>query len=193
MENNQDNVSINRTMSKPVKCVYYAIVLFGNVVVNKIPSRHIRKWFYQMLGAKIGKRSTICRRADILFPKGLNLADGVSIGWFVDLDASGGIYIDHDTNISSHTTFITGSHDIDDPKFKASFKPIHIGHHCWIGTGATVLQDVTIGDGAIVAAGAVVTKDIPPYEVWGGVPAKFIRKRGCTDFDYIMHGSPFLH
>ena len=60
-------------------------------------------------------------------------------------------------------------------------------------TGATVLQDVTIGDGAIVAAGAVVTKDIPPYEVWGGVPAKFIRKRGCTDFDYIMHGSPFLH
>lgn len=87
MENNQDNVSINRTMSKPVKCVYYAIVLFGNVVVNKIPSRHIRKWFYQMLGAKIGKRSTICRRADILFPKGLNLADGVSIGWFVDLDA----------------------------------------------------------------------------------------------------------
>ena len=43
MENNQDNVSINRTMSKPVKCVYYAIVLFGNVVVNKIPSRHIRK------------------------------------------------------------------------------------------------------------------------------------------------------
>ena len=83
--------------------------------------------------------------------------------------------------------------DIDDPKFKASFKPIHIGHHCWIGTGTTVLQDVTIGDGAIVAAGAVVTKDIPPYEVWGGVPAKFIRKRGCTDFDYIMHGSPFLH
>lgn len=96
------NVSINRTMSKPIKCVYYAIVLFGNVVVNKIPSRHIRKWFYQMLGAKIGKRSTICRRADILFPKGLNLADGVSIGWFVDLDARGGIYIDHDTNISSH-------------------------------------------------------------------------------------------
>ena len=109
------------------------------------------------------------------------------------MDARGGIYIDHDTNISSHTTFITGSHDIDDPKFKASFKPIHIGHHCWIGTGATVLQDVTIGDGAIVAAGAVVTKDIPPYEVWGGVPAKFIRKRGCTDFDYTMHGSPFLH
>ena len=50
------NISISNKMSKPVKCIYYAIVLFGNVVVNKVPSRHIRKWFYQMLGAKLGKR-----------------------------------------------------------------------------------------------------------------------------------------
>ena len=162
------NISISNKMSKPVKCIYYAIVLFGNVVVNKVPSRHIRKWFYQMLGAKLGKRSTICRRVDVLFPKGINFADGVSVGWFVDLDARGGIFVDHDTNISSHSKLITGSHDIDSPLFKASFKPIVVGHHCWIGTGAIILQGITIGDGAVVAAGAVVTKDIPPYEVWGG-------------------------
>lgn len=183
---------VNREMSKPLKSIYYAIVLFGNVVVNKIPSRHLRKWFYQMLGAKIGKNTVICRRADILFPKGLELADNVAVGWFVDLDARGGIYVDHDTNISSHTIFITGSHDIDDPKFTASFKPINIGHHCWIGTGATVLQGVTIGDGAVVAAGAVVTKSIPPFEVWGGVPAKFIRKRN-PEIDYNVQGAPLLH
>lgn len=179
-------------MSKPVKCVYYAIVLFGNMVVNKIPSRHIRKWFYQMLGAKIGKKSVICRRADILYPMGLDISDNVAIGWFVDLDARGGIKIGHDTNISSRTVFITGSHDVDDPKFTAEFKPIIIGHHCWIGTNATILQGVTIGDGAVVAAGAVVTKDIPANEVWGGVPAKFIRKRN-TKYDYNVIGAPFLH
>lgn len=179
-------------MNKPIKCIYYAIVLFGNVVVNKIPSRHIRKLFYKMLGAKIGKGSVICRRADILFPKGLDIENNVAIGWFVDLDARGGIKIGHDTNISSHTIFITGSHDIDDPKFSASFKPINIGHHCWIGTGATVLQGVNIGDGAVVAAGAVVTKDIPPNEVWGGVPAHFIRKRN-DKFDYNVIGAPILH
>ena len=183
---------INRTMSKPVKCVYYAIVLFGNMVINKIPSRHIRKWFYQLLGAKIGKNTVICRRADILFPKGLKLADHVAIGWFVDLDARGGITVGHDTNISSHTKFITGSHDIDDPKFTASFRPITIGHHCWIGTGAIVLQGVTIGDGAVVAAGAVVTKDVPAFEVWGGVPAKFIRKRN-PEVTYEVLGAPILH
>lgn len=158
----------NQKMGRLAKCFYYPIVLFGNVVINKIPSRHIRKWWYQMLGAKIGKNSVICRRADVLFPKGLQLADNVSLGWFVDLDARGGIYVDHDTNISSHTNFITGSHDVDDPEFTASFRPIKIGHHCWIGTGATVLQGVSIGDGAVVAAGAVVTKDVPPYEIWGG-------------------------
>ena len=67
---------------------------------------------------------------------------------------STGIVVDHDTNISSYTKLITGSHDVDDPKFNGEFKPIHIGHHVWIGTGATILQSVTLGDGA------VVTKDV---------------------------------
>lgn len=65
--------------------------------------------------------------------------------------------MEHDTNISSHVKMITGSHDIDDPDFTADFNPIHVGHHCWIGTGAIILQGVNIGDGAVVAAGAVVT------------------------------------
>lgn len=184
--------SLGNEMSKPVKMTYYAIVLFGNAVINKLPSRHIRKWFYQLLGAKIGRKTIICRRADVLFPKGLVLADNVAIGWFVNLDARGGIYVDHDTNISSYTKFITGSHNVDDSQFSALFRPIKIGHHCWIATGAIVLSGVTIGDGAVVAAGAVVTKDVPPYEVWGGVPARFIKKRSM-DLDYKIAGAPILH
>lgn len=179
-------------MKKTFKCLYYAIVLFGNVVINKIPSRHIRKWFYQILGAEIGKNTVICRRADLLYPKGLVLKDNVAIGWFVHMDARAGIYVDHDTNISSYTKFITGSHDVNDPDFTAHFKQIKIGHHVWIGTGAIVLQGVTIGDGAVVAAGAVVTKDVIPYTVVGGVPAKFIRNRNC-DLRYKIKGAPILH
>ena len=74
----------------------------------------------------------------------------------------------------------------------ADFKPIHIGQYCWIGTGAIVLQGVKIGEGSVVAAGAVVTKDIPPYEVWGGVPAKFIRKRANV-LEYQIGKPPMLH
>lgn len=184
--------SLGNKMSKPIKCIYYAITLFGNIVINKIPSRHLRKWFYMIMGAHIGKNTFPCRRVEVLFPKGLKLDKGVAVGWFAELDARGGITVGCDTNISSHVKLITGSHDIDDPSFTADFKPIHIGHHCWIGTGAIILQGVNIGDGAVVAAGAVVTRDIPEFEVWGGVPAKCIRKRS-KDLRYKVGAPPILH
>ena len=160
--------SMGNNMPKVVKIAYYVITLFGNTIVNKIPSRHVRRWFYQMLGAKIGKKTFPCRKVEVLLPKGLDLGERISIGWYAELDARGGIKIEHDTNISSH------------------FLPIHIGHHCWIGTGATVLQGVKIGDGAIVAAGAVVTKDVKPWTIVGGVPAKFIGNRN-KDVKYGVH------
>ena len=184
--------SLGNRMPKPIKAIYYAITLFGNVVINKIPSRHLRRWFYLAMGAKIGGNTFPSRRVEILLPRGLKLDERVAVGWFAELDARGGITVGHDTNISSHVKLITGSHEIDDSDFTADFRPINIGHHCWIGTGAIVLQGVTIGDGAVVAAGAVVTKDIPAYEVWGGVPAKYIKGRN-KNLVYKVGSIPFLH
>ncbi len=103
------------------KKIYYAIIFFGNVVINKIPSRNIRKWFYELMGAKIGADTVIYRRAEILSPKGLHIANNVSSGWFVHLDARAGISIGENTNISSYSKLITGSHDIDDSMFTAQF------------------------------------------------------------------------
>ena len=54
--------------------------------------------------------------------------------------------------------------------------PVEIGNKVWIGANAVILKGITIGDGAVIAAGAVVNKDIPSHEVWGRVPVKFIRK-----------------
>jgi acetyltransferase-like isoleucine patch superfamily enzyme len=54
---------------------------------------------------------------------------------------------------------------------------VKIGNDVWIGTNAVILDDITIGDGAVIAAGAIVTKDVEPYAIVGGVPAKFIKKR----------------
>lgn len=184
--------SMGNGMPKFIKILYYTLVLFGNTVWNKIPSRHLRKWFYQMLGARIGEYTFPCRRVEILLPRGLRLGDRVAVGWFAELDARGGIIVEHDTNISSHVKLITGSHDINDPNFTADFLPIHIGHHVWIGTDAMILQGVKIGNGAVVAAGAVVTQDIPAYEVWGGVPAKKISDRS-KELVYLNGSAPLLH
>lgn len=184
--------SLSQDMPRAYKCLYYAIVLFGNTVVNKLPSRHLRRWFLQGMGARLGRGTLPCRRVEVLLPKGLSLGDRVAVGWFAELDARGGITVGNDTSISSHAKLITGSHDIDDGAYTADFRPISIGHHCWIGTGAMVLQGVTVGDGAVVAAGAVVTRDIPAGEVWGGVPAQYIRKRNL-DPAYELGRPPFLH
>ena len=184
--------SLGQGMPKAVKCAYYALALFGNAFVNKLPSRHLRRWFYRMMGAKLGEKTFPCRRVEVLLPKGLKLGSRVAVGWFAELDARGGITVGDDTNISSHVKLITGSHDVDDPEFTADFRPIHIGSHCWLGTGAMVLGGVSVGDGAVVAAGAVVTKDVPPYEVWGGVPARMIRKRP-ENMTYTLGKTPPLH
>lgn len=68
-------------------------------------------------------------------------------------------------------------------------RPTSIGADVWLGHGVVVIRGVTIGDGAIVAAGAVVTKDIPAYEVWGGTPARMLRVRFPRSEDREQHAS----
>lgn len=173
------------------KYLYYPLTLFRNVFINKIPSRHFRKWIDMEMGARIGKGSYLFRRTEILFPKGLYVGKYSNIGWFTLLDARGGIAIGDNVTIASYVKLITGSHDIDSPDFEAHFIPITVGDYAWICTGATICQGVNIGEGAVVAAGAVVTKDVEPYTVVGGVPAKMIGERNK---ELTYHTStPFLH
>lgn len=91
------------------------------------------------------------------------------------------IVSDTEVFIGDNTMFganvIVGDRD-DHPEIYASeSKPVHIGSHVWIGMNATIMKGVTIGDNAIIAAGALVTKDVPVGEIWGGVPARFLKKR----------------
>ena len=88
----------------------------------------------------------------------------------------GGIFIDDGVLIGHNVVLATLNHAMQ-PERRGDMlpAPIHIGKRVWIGSNATVLPGVTIGDGAVVAAGAVVTKDVPANAVVGGVPAKAIR------------------
>lgn len=86
------------------------------------------------------------------------------------------ISIGDDTFISENVVIRdSDNHKILDGKHIPT-QPINIGNHVWIGIGATILKGVTIGDGAIIAAGAVVTKDVPPKTLVGGVPARVIKE-----------------
>nr|WP_312336639.1 acyltransferase [Anaerospora hongkongensis] len=86
------------------------------------------------------------------------------------------ISIGNDVVISHDVTIMdSDAHEIIADKYEKTL-PIRIGNRVWIGTRATILKGVTIGDGAIVAAGAVVTKDVEPYSIVAGVPAELIRR-----------------
>lgn len=87
--------------------------------------------------------------------------------------------------INDGVRLITGSHDIHSPTYDHVFSPIIIEDHAWIATDAMILKGVRIGRGAVVAAGAVVTRDVPPFTVVGGNPAREIGTRRIESFDYI--------
>ncbi|WP_165864118.1 glycosyltransferase [Capsulimonas corticalis] len=112
----------------------------------------------------------------------LTLGNDVYVGRNTFLGVYQPISIGADTMIGAYSYIISASHRFDrrDTPIREqgySGAPIVIEEDVWIGTHVTILPGVTIGRGAIVGAGSMVNKDIPPYEIWGGVPARFIKER----------------
>ena len=108
--------------------------------------------------------------------KNTHVGERVFINMGCKFQDQGGIFIDDDALIGHNATLCTLNH-LPDPAQRAGMiaKPIHIGKKVWLGANVTILQGVTIGDNAIVAAGAVVTKDVPANAIVGGVPSKVIK------------------
>ncbi len=128
-----------------------------------------------------------CRQVDStfrLFPPftadfGKNIVFGKNV--FVNAGChfqdQGGITIGDGVLIGHNVVLATATHDLAPSRSrKLHYKPIVIGDNVWIGSNAVILQGVTVGEWAVVAAGAVVTRDVEPYTVVGGIPAKFIRR-----------------
>lgn len=81
----------------------------------------------------------------------------------------------------------TGIQRIEEFRYAEGKYPVVIGNDCWIGFGVSIVSGVKIGDGAVVLAGAVVTKDIPPYSIVGGVPAKILKYRySSADIKFLL-------
>ena len=137
----------------------------------------IRIFILRLFGARIGKRCLICRGAKFYVPWNFECGDFVCIGPRVEVYCKDKVLIESQVVVSQDAYLCTASHDIKSPVMKLITGPIKIGSNVWIAAKATVLNGVTIGDGVVVGACAVVAKDAPPWSVIGGNPAQVVGKR----------------
>lgn len=148
-----------------------------NYIISIIPVWLIRKYYYILIGLKIGKSSVMNMSQYFFSIHKLKIGRCTHVNRKCFFDARAGITIGNNVSISHQVSLLTGGHDPNSKKFSGIFRPIVIKDYAWIGINATILQGVTIGEGAVVAAGAVVNRNVEPYTIVGGVPAKKIGER----------------
>ena len=137
----------------------------------------ISEIFSKITAKPVGKNLRIETPFYTDFGKNITIGDNVFINAGCKFQDQGGVYIGDETFIGHNVVLATLDHDIDPEKrHMLHSAPIHIGKRVWIGSNVVITKGVTIGDNSVIAAGAVVTKDIPANVVAGGVPARVIKE-----------------
>ena len=134
----------------------------------------IRPLEEELFDGRLDKTSYLMPPFQIDFACQMKIGRGVFINHSLTCMAAGGITIDDGVMIGPNVRIVTDNHDFQN-RMVLRCKPVHIGRNAWISVGATILPGVTIGENAVVAAGAVVTKNVEPNTIVGGNPAKFIK------------------
>jgi maltose O-acetyltransferase len=158
-----------------------------NYFLSKIPSRTLRTFLLRLVGSKIAKKVSIFANFEIRSPEKLIIDEGCSIGPRVLLDARSGLHIGKNVTIAAEAMIWTLHHNYDDINFAVMGDQVIIEEYVWICSRAIILPGVRIGKGAVVASGAVVTKDVAPFSIVGGIPAKLISKRKEQEYLYIPY------
>lgn len=159
------------------------VELMVNNVLPCIPFWSWRRLYLRTLGVKIGSQTYIARNNYLMAPWLLSIGTNSHINRGCLLDARAGIIIGDNVSISHKVNMVTGSHDVQSKHFNGIYETITIDDYAWLGIGCTILKGVHIGKGAVVCAGAVVTKNVEPFHIVGGVPAKTIGIRN-NELDY---------
>jgi acetyltransferase-like isoleucine patch superfamily enzyme len=136
----------------------------------------VREYLSNIIGKTIDESTTIFAPFYVNFGQFINLGKNIFINHACSFLDMGGITIEDDVLIGPRVNLTTENHPLTSSDRRALItKPIMIKRRAWIGAGATILPGVTIGENAVIAAGAVVSKDVPANTVFGGIPAKFIK------------------
>lgn len=146
-------------------------------------SFNIRKFQLLMKGAKISNTAEIGKAKILGKAKNLIIGEHTLVGR-VELALHDKITIGDFVCINDGVIILSASHDVADPSWKHIKKPINIADYVWISTNAIILPGVNIGRGAVIGAGAVVTKNVEAYAIVVGNPAKAITKKRIDIFNY---------
>ena len=146
--------------------------------ISTLPSYKIRHSFLKLLKVKIGKETNILKNVKLNTPSNIEIGNNCVINSHVLLDGRGGkIIIGNNVDIARETNIWTLEHNPHDDFHKTKGGNVVIEDYVWIASRVTILPNVTIGKGAVIASGAIVTKDVPPMAIVGGIPAKIISTR----------------
>lgn len=167
------------------------IAYLYNHWLTNLPSRKIRNLFLRgwLKGFGVGSAAQMgCR----FLIRNIFLGQRNVINFGCVFDGRGyEIRTGNDVSIGPNATILTLGHDPRSPTFCDRGGPVFIGDRVWIGYGVVVLPNVTVGEGAVIGAGAVVTRDVPAYAIVAGNPAKVIGERP-RNLTYELRHSPLL-
>ncbi len=180
----KDRMGRNLTLSEAsfkivnrIKSIFLDFELMMLRLAGYVPSHTFRMLVYKLSGLKAGRGSVIHMWANFFYPPNVEIGEGTIIGNNVFLDGRAPLIIGNHVDIASEVLIYNSEHDINAEDFVATEGVVEIGDYAFIGPRVIILPGVKIGRGAVVAAAAVVTKDVPDFAIVGGVPAKIIGER----------------
>ena len=146
-------------------------------IIMWLPCHPLRRLSCRLLMKRFDASSAIYRNVDLRSPYRIVVGAHTNINKRCVLDGRGGVIIGNNVDIAQETNIWTEQHDYNSPTYKSVCKEVIIEDYVWLASRVTVLPGVHIGRGAVVASGAVVTKDVPPLAIVAGIPAKIIGYR----------------
>jgi acetyltransferase-like isoleucine patch superfamily enzyme len=170
----------------PLRTIKHAFISLANILEILLPFHWLRHAYFKLLGFRVGKRASIGKGFQFYKLGGITIGHGTVVNRSCLFDNRDCIDIGENVSIARNVSIFTAGHDPESPLFEMTTAPVFIEHHVVIFAGATVMPGVRIGAGAVVYGGAVVTKDVEPMTIVGGVPARLISKRN-TKTEYKLN------